>query len=697
MKLQIELLSDLCSHSGDTYNSYIDTDIVYDEYGFPYIPAKRVKGCIREACLELVEFGCVSMKDYECIFGKGGKTASAFTLNNAYPIEHKQMVEDIHKANDPKLTNPQKILRLYTYVRTQTALDLESGTADENSLRTIRVVKKGCKFEAEFEFKDKVTAEQKEIMKNAIRMVKHMGVARTRGLGLVNMKLLDSENGHKIAFDKTPLIKVPSDAETVQLNYCLELNSPVICKSEQGNQAVTQDYIAGSKVLGMFVEAMGQDTYRQLSEKTTFKISNAYIGEDGVRYVPMSKSLQKVKDQTYEEFDNQGRKRLPIKDLLWNYEGKEQLTPVGHGYVSADGLVKEVDTEINYHHRRPEDKSIGRANGKDESSFYQLDSISGGQCFYGFVEADRNMAELLLGLIPGKKNIRLGYGRGTEYGAATFSWVSCKAKQSEETVMSKEFTVKLNSPMILYNSYGCPTASPEVFREYLQKYLGVEKLELKDIYAAYTTIGGFNVTWNARKPIFTALAEGTVCRFSAEENVDIRKIRNAFIGERTREGFGEIELYTNQDVETFIYKDSHPAQISKSDNSEYATDIIFRLSIMQEKQTIAADARRSAKDCVEREKLKGRKDKDAVIGRMILMFRGENSLENLKAQIQGIATDSKRNISLKILEPAETYILSHNGKLTSKDIYQIFISDYLGQIKYMIRDNGKKGETTHAE
>ena len=55
MKIKIELLSDLCTASGEAHNSLIDSDVTYDEWGIPYIPAKRLKGCIREAALELVE------------------------------------------------------------------------------------------------------------------------------------------------------------------------------------------------------------------------------------------------------------------------------------------------------------------------------------------------------------------------------------------------------------------------------------------------------------------------------------------------------------------------------------------------------------------------------------------------------------------------------------------------------------------
>lgn len=45
-KLQIQLKSDLCASSGDSFGSLIDNDICYDKYGFPYIPAKRLKGIL---------------------------------------------------------------------------------------------------------------------------------------------------------------------------------------------------------------------------------------------------------------------------------------------------------------------------------------------------------------------------------------------------------------------------------------------------------------------------------------------------------------------------------------------------------------------------------------------------------------------------------------------------------------------------
>ena len=55
--ITINLLSDLAVGAGESYQSGVDQDIVYDDFGFPYIPAKRLKGCIRESALELVDMG----------------------------------------------------------------------------------------------------------------------------------------------------------------------------------------------------------------------------------------------------------------------------------------------------------------------------------------------------------------------------------------------------------------------------------------------------------------------------------------------------------------------------------------------------------------------------------------------------------------------------------------------------------------
>ena len=124
MKITIKLLSDLCTASGETYNSLVDTDVVYDTYGIPYIPAKRIKGCIREATLEMVEMGLVDEKQYHKIFGKEGNQRSAFSISNAYLKDYEnieKMLEILKVSKASELVSQQNVLSQYTNIRTQTA------------------------------------------------------------------------------------------------------------------------------------------------------------------------------------------------------------------------------------------------------------------------------------------------------------------------------------------------------------------------------------------------------------------------------------------------------------------------------------------------------------------------------------------------------------------------------------------------
>lgn len=136
MKIIIRLLSDLCTCSGETYNSIVDTDVVYDEYGIPYIPAKRIKGCIREAALEMMEFEMIQPETYNRIFGKEGSQRAAFSISNAYIKNYEATIKALKGCKDKGLASQQNVLSQYTGTRTQTAVDMESGVADENSLRT---------------------------------------------------------------------------------------------------------------------------------------------------------------------------------------------------------------------------------------------------------------------------------------------------------------------------------------------------------------------------------------------------------------------------------------------------------------------------------------------------------------------------------------------------------------------------------
>ena len=117
-------------------------------------------------------------------------------------------------------------------------------------------------------------------------------MSRTRGLGLVDLKLSE-EKEEPIAHVK---IEKEQLGEHNKLHYQIHLKSALICKSAQGNQADTQDYIAGSKVLGLLVGALGEEKYRELMKQgEDIRVTNAYITNHGKRSIPRKNLTPKRK------------------------------------------------------------------------------------------------------------------------------------------------------------------------------------------------------------------------------------------------------------------------------------------------------------------------------------------------------------------------------------------------------------------
>lgn len=701
MKLTIKLLSDLCTYSGDTYNSVVDTDVVYDENGIPYIPAKRIKGCIREAALEMTEMGADVQEAAE-LFGKEGNQNSAFSLSNAYIENYAQVLEDLEKCIYPGLKSPQNVLNQYTYMRTQTAVNTETGVAKENSLRRIRVVKKGLTFVADCNWVKTVTA--RELLGQAVSLVKHMGMSRTRGLGLVEMKLSEED---KYQNDKTAvkwkhvLFDERALHDRNQIHYTIYLKSAMICKSAQGNQAVTEDYIAGSKVLGLIAGALKPEGYEKLMEQGEVIVSNAYVTSGKERCVPGRISLQKVKDQRYDE-----NGEMKIKDMLLTDPSEireKQMTPANIRYVDQNGTVADVETEISYHHQRPSDKSVGRATGLDGSSFYQLAAISPKQSFQGYIYASREQALRIVAAVEAMGEVRMGYGRSSEFGAVDFTLNSVE-EIKENHKMVKKAILTLESDVLLYNEQGMLTTDIRVLQKELRRMAGTEDLYLEKPYIQFNSIGGYNVTWQCRKPAAYALAKGSCFLLSSEHGFDIGLLNGKFVGERVFEGYGELRLEEPANTSDVLVK---KARISRAEEGlpEDKSGIMTALLQDEFEKRIRQIVRRIFEG-KEADYAKQGDGMNAAVAKLRVLFRTEHSYESMVEEIAGIEKESKNGLCKSLTElikpenirdlaekdMKKTYGSSFSYELSEKQLFQMVYSAYLAELKYFVKIHQKKGD-----
>lgn len=710
-RIKIELLSDMCVSDGGIYNSAIDTDICYDEYGFPYIPAKRLKGCLRECALELKDWGMpIGVQE---MFGtqgnddsdseKAGK-AGAVHIRDAYIADRERFVSEIrqNQSVSPVLCHPQNILKVFSYVRVQTSIDYETGVAQEQSLRTMRVANKGQVFYAAVEMDEKYEKE----LKNCLAVLKHMGIARTRGFGEIKATL-------EVQAEKNNPVKCAAYQQNADyLEYEIRLLSPVICKSVHGQEESSMDYIEGAKVLGHILHRI---TGAEQKEKFLTALSdnklifgNAYLSHKGERLTEVPAFLYGIKNDKVHyrnklfDPEENGQKDKSTEDHV-------QLNQIKHCYVCMpqDGRLQKYDVEMEerYHHSRPEDKSIGRAVDSISSKFYQISSIKAGQTFKGFISGEPEFIREIYELLKKSSQASFGYARNAEYGNCEITVTKTAVQKKLEIQSVKNFYLKLNAPLILYSEKAMYTTDAKELVKELSAALwqneNILKNSVESRYIKTTFVGGYNVTWGLRKPTIGAFDKGTVIKFKVENAVDI-PVGTIWLGERNTEGYGECELVTCEKGEYYgEYAQETLSAGSSQDNDgvpNISKGLLNQVACNLFDDYLRAYAAGKAKD--------DRSYSKATVSNMQIMCNENESLEKVKniceARYNKASDEKKKKLeqAKKICETVERdskdvkekfmkqYHILDSKKFDfkyNKDIEMEYLRQYLIQLKYRLR------------
>lgn len=199
--LKLELMSDTLIGNGEGKGATIDSDIVFDEVGLPYIPARRLKGCLRESAIEVVEmfenkeFDLASMDDIDKLFGKTGQNQPGMlSFSNCYLNEYysnKKCVVWLEKKY-PSIFSKDIVLKTFTTIRQQTAID-DKGITKDKSLRTSRVLNKGNIFFGEIVSGKAIEDRLMLFLALTVRNFRYIGSKRNRGFGSIKCTLLDEK------------------------------------------------------------------------------------------------------------------------------------------------------------------------------------------------------------------------------------------------------------------------------------------------------------------------------------------------------------------------------------------------------------------------------------------------------------------------------------------------------------------------
>lgn len=198
LQIKVELKSPTLLGSGEGWGSIIDADVLFDGYGLPYFPGRRLKGMLRESATEVCEMFSqagmegVAKADISGAFGSSGKSEGAAVMfNDLYVENYEETISWLEWSFERfnGLFSPDKILNSLTMIRQQTAIQ-EDGTARDGSLRTLRVLKPGLRFQGDISFVDSLPI---KLIALACANLKRIGTSRNRGLGRIVCALWEKD------------------------------------------------------------------------------------------------------------------------------------------------------------------------------------------------------------------------------------------------------------------------------------------------------------------------------------------------------------------------------------------------------------------------------------------------------------------------------------------------------------------------
>lgn len=595
--LTITLCSDLCAGSGYAYAGVIDSDICYDDFGLPYIPAKRLKGCMRESAQSIL-YDFISQEDVDKLFGAAGeKSCGLLAINNARITNYDKIVEELKalKKNGSEVvaySSQQEILNQFTQIKAQTSID-ENGVADDNTLRYTRVVKqyspitnKPLVFETEITLMQ-ATTDLEEILKKIALATRNIGMHRNRGMGSVTCKLVFDKEIEENTIKSSAIEnkKTQEESQWVVLSYQLKNSQPLMLGSNDDQASET--CIRGQRVLGVLAgtylaskETSAQDqTFVDLFLAGQAIFTNLVPYKNGQAYYPAPLFL------------NQLKKTKKIVNTQFSYTGdaNEEYDPSNGNqpkklkgkYVFFDDKnradIAEVEQTMIYHHSHYKKNADGV-----EGILYTQSAVQENQCYTGQVYVKEQYASVVKDLLE-KSEFCFGRSRNAQYGKCVLL-NKIENKNIEKVFFNgkkgQTVMVTLLSDGIFQSTKG---TGYSIYYDDLQKAvaeeLGIEadQTEQEKFHSMIQTkeLNGYQTMWNLHKQTVPAVAAGSVFVYRLQSDI---KITKRFIGEKNLEGYGQICIF---DLNTMQYRVENSTDDNKK-NTEKKTNEQMQIVIKEE-------------------------------------------------------------------------------------------------------------------
>ena len=190
LNYKIEILSDW--HIGSGLDSATDTDalVLKNEQGLPYIPGKTIKGLMKDAMMDLVEVGQCDQSIVDKIFGKMKKEEDRTEDESKISSPGTAFFSNVSLTQIEQREIQSNNLGEYLYRNIASTAIEKNGMAKDKSLRVMQV----C---IPLSLEGTVTQlEEYQLAKLevALKLIRHLGVNRNRGLGRCKFSCLNTNS-----------------------------------------------------------------------------------------------------------------------------------------------------------------------------------------------------------------------------------------------------------------------------------------------------------------------------------------------------------------------------------------------------------------------------------------------------------------------------------------------------------------------
>lgn len=679
--LKIELKSDFCTATGENVPGMLNSKTAL-EYGIPYIPAKRIKGCLLEAGREMADNGIIKRDTLYRIFGRPGMEYAIgihigdghlnsvpsyfFEQEEAGQIEvgdYERLQKTIKERSDIKGTLLEDI---FTRKRTRTALAKETGIAKEHSLRTVQVVPSGIVFSSQLE--GELSLDEEKVLLLCVKGLRHMGIGITRGMGEVRCSLekVQYEKTNNIKENRSLLKKFSPEAE-VTLSYEIELESPVVMSDFQddGPSQIPAAAISGA-IAGLYIKkhslgakAHEDENFRRIFLRDGVQFGNAFFKKAGIEYVPAPKAFAIPKTDGTTWFN-----------IMADQENLRKKNISNQVFLEKNCLyLSSPQKEIHFHHVRPADRGIAHAlndRAEDTSApmgqFFQYTALSKGQTFAGtWIGKVKDIQELVECLEGNQYHLLLGKSKTAEYGSCRFRilWGTLSNGQDNHSVRGREWLIWLLSPLIYRNSgNGAYETGSGPLLQQMNERLGCN-IELADSICGYTVMNGYNSKWRLPAVSIPALSAGSSFYIKTDRDVSSLEIEGVRWGMLTGKGCGQIKAVlwkgcTKGNLVTLPMSDQGN---TKNREAPYDDRDQFLAAILdyQKKRLEHQEAVLLALDEIDgQNQMLPSSSAISLLGQILKEWDGGLSCyEKIKKEVERISREEKRQRILEFIKPCE--------------------------------------------